>query len=393
MYHPEKSVLEESALLNIYKKFPFEFIRGDGVYLFDANGEKYLDFLSGIAVTGFGHVHPIIKESVENQLGKLWHVSNLFESSVQEKLAEKLAYHSNLNKVFFCNSGTEANEAAIKFARKFGGERTTIISAEGSFHGRTMGSLSASAQVKLWNGFRPLTPGFKYVPFNDIGAIKNSITDDVCAILLEPIQGENGIIVPEQTYLNQVLEICDQYGLLLIVDEVQTGLGRTGKIFAHQWFDIIPDIITSAKGIANGLPLGAVIVSQKVAEVLNPGDHGSTFGGNPVSVSAANAVIDLLTPQMLTQISNLGIELIYELKKISSPLIKEIRGLGLMIGIEFETGVSNSQIVESLLNKKNITYVAGNNTVRLLPPYLINSSHIRQFVIAFKQVIQQIEEN
>ena len=393
LYPQEKSVLEATALLNNYKRFSIDFEYGKGVYLYDKNGNQYLDFLCGIAVTGFGHSHPVIKQSVEKQLNALWHVSNLFESSLQESLADKLIDHSNLSKVFFCNSGTEANEAAIKFARKFGGEMTTIISAEGSFHGRTMGSLSASAQVKLWNGFRPLTPGFKYVPFDDSAAIKNSITEDVCAIMLEPIQGENGIIVPSNNYLKQVAETCDEFGLLLILDEVQTGLGRTGKIFAHQWFDLVPDIITTAKGIANGLPLGAVIVSQRVADVINPGDHGSTFGGNPVSISAANTVVDLLTPKMLSQISDIGIDLMDELLKIKSPIIKEIRGMGLMIGIEFGEQVVNSKIVEALLDKKIITYIAGRNTVRLLPPYLINSSHISQFLIAFKKVIQQFEEN
>ncbi|HEY4756017.1 MAG TPA: aminotransferase class III-fold pyridoxal phosphate-dependent enzyme, partial [Ignavibacteriaceae bacterium] len=282
------------------------------------------------------------------------------------------------------------NEAAIKFARKFGEERTTIISAEGSFHGRTMGSLSASAQVKLWNGFRPLTPGFKYVPFNDVDTISHSITEDVCAIILEPIQGEGGIITPSPEYLKEVEKLCRENNLLLILDEVQTGMGRTGKFFAHQWFDVVPDIITLAKGIANGLPLGATIVSAKVADKIKPGDHGSTFGGNPLSIAAANAVVNLLTPETLTHISNSGKELMNELQKINSPAIKEIRGLGLIIGIEFDEKILNSTVVETLLNKKILTYSAGRNTMRLLPPYIINKNHISQFMLSFSSMINDL---
>lgn len=380
----------DSALLKNYKRFPFEFVNGNGAYLYNRNGEEYLDFLCGIAVTGFGHSHPVIKQAVEEQLASFWHVSNLFESTNQQILAKKLAQLSGLDKVFFSNSGTEANEAAIKFARKFGEEKTTIISAEGSFHGRTMGSLSASGQVKLWNGFRPLTPGFKYVPFNDTNALRHSITDDVCAIMLEPIQGEGGINVPSQEYLNEVAGLCREYDLLFIIDEVQTGMGRTGKFFAHQWFNVLPDIITVAKGIANGLPLGATIVSSKVADKIKPGDHGSTFGGNPLSIAAANTVVDLLTAETLTHISNSGKQLMNELQKINSPFIKEIRGLGLMIGIEFEVKILNSDIVEALLSKKIVTYVAGRNTLRLLPPYIINENHIAQFMLSFTSVINSL---
>jgi acetylornithine/N-succinyldiaminopimelate aminotransferase len=391
LYPQAKPVLEsDSALLKNYKRFPVEFAYGNGTYLYDKNDEEYLDFLSGIAVTGFGHSHPEIKKAVEEQLSLIWHVSNLFESTAQQTLADKLAEVSGLDKVFFSNSGTEANEAAIKFARKFGAYRTTIITAVGSFHGRTMGSLSASAQVKLWNGFRPLTPGFKYVAFNDADALRHSITEDVCAVMLEPIQGEGGIAVPAPDYLKEVEKICKENNLLLIFDEVQTGMGRTGKFFAHQWFDVQPDIITLAKGIANGLPLGATIISPRVAEIIQAGDHGSTFGGNPVSIAAAIAVTNLLTDKTLNHISNLGSMLVNELKKLGSPLIKEVRGLGLMIGIEFTEKVVNSTIVEELLNKKVITYQAGRNTVRLLPPYIINKDQITQFIQTFKSVLNDL---
>jgi predicted acetylornithine/succinylornithine family transaminase len=391
LYLRENTVLEsETALLKNYKRFPVEFTHGDEVFLYDRNGDKYIDFLSGIAVTGFGHNHPTIKRAVNEQIGLLWHTSNLFESTNQQILAEKLAAISGLEKVFFSNSGTEANEAAIKFARKFGGEKTTIISTVGSFHGRTMGSLSASAQVKLWNGFRPLTPGFKYVAFNDAEALLHSITDDVCAVILEPIQGESGIVIPSKEYLKEVEKICKENDLLLIIDEVQTGMGRTGKFFAHQWFDIVPDIITLAKGIANGIPLGATIVSSRVADKIQPGDHGSTFGGNPIAIAAAIEVMNLLTNEMLNKITNSGKLLCSELKKIKSPLIKEIRGLGLMIGIELDDSLSNSKMVEVLLEKKVVTYLAGRNTLRILPPYIINKDHISLFINAFKSVITDL---
>ncbi len=391
MYQQAKPALEsDSALLKIYKRFQVEFTYGNGAYLYDKNGDEYLDFLSGIAVTGFGHSHPVIKQAVEEQLNSLWHVSNLFESTSQQTLADKLAEVSGLEKVFFSNSGTEANEAAIKFARKFGEERTTIITAVGGFHGRTMGSLSASAQVKLWNGFRPLTPGFKYIAFNDIDALRHSITEDICAIMLEPIQGEGGILVPSPNFLKEVEAICKENNLILILDEVQTGMGRTGKFFAHQWFDVQPDIITLAKGIANGLPLGATIISQRVAEKIQAGDHGSTFGGNPVSISAAISVMNLLTDETLNHISESGSFLINELKKINSPLIKEIRGLGLMIGIEFSDTVLNSKIVDALLDKKIVTYQAGRNTVRLLPPYIVTKNQIVQFIQTFKNILNDL---
>ena len=296
----------KSYQVNTYKRNSVEFIKGDGVYLFDKDGNKYLDFLSGIAVTGLGHKNKKLVNAAISQIDNLWHVSNLFTSTPQEELAKKLCDKSGLDKVFFCNSGTEANEAAIKFARKYGMGKSTIISAKGSFHGRTYGSLSASAQEKLWEGFYPLTPGFISVPYNDSEAIKNAIDETTIAVMLEPIQGENGILIPSENYLNEVRKICDEKNILMIVDEIQTGNGRTGKYFAYQHSKIIPDIVTLAKGIANGFPLGAVICSDKVAEAVTPGSHGSTFGGNPVSISVANKVADLVSNEVLENVDKLG---------------------------------------------------------------------------------------
>jgi len=277
-----------SALLQNYARYPVEFVEGKGSKLYDKNGNEYLDFLSGIAVTGFGHQHKEVKDAVNIQLNKLWHVSNLFVSTPQEELAAKLIDSTKMDSVFFCNSGTEANEAAIKFARKWGGNRKTIITTNGGFHGRTMGSLSATGQNNLWNGFAPMLPGFIFVDFNNLEQVKNSIDENTCAIIVEPIQGESGVIVPDDYYLTELRSICDENNLLLILDEIQTGIGRTGKLFAHQYNYIVPDILTSAKGLANGLPLGAAICSKKISDVIIPGDHGSTFGGNPIAVASAN---------------------------------------------------------------------------------------------------------
>ncbi len=372
--------------VNTYNRFPVEFTKGQGVYLFDSDNNKYLDLLSGIAVTGFGHNKKELVEAAKNQVDKLWHVSNLFLSSPQEQLGKKLSEISKLDKVFFCNSGTEANEAAIKFARKWGNGRSTIIAAQGSFHGRTMGSLSASMQEKLWEGFQPLTPGFVSVPYNNTNAIKNKIDNTTVAILIEPIQGESGIIIPDENYLREVRNICNENNLLMIVDEIQTGIGRTGKHFAHQYANITPDIITVAKGIANGIPLGAVICSEKVNAAITPGSHGSTFGGNPIAVSVANKVLDLLTEDVLSQIIAQGNYIKQQLLKENLSGISDIRGKGLMIGIEFNKEIEVKNLALKLLQNKIIVGTAGNNVLRLLPPFIITNEEVDFFIETLKIV-------
>ena len=374
------------ALLKNYSRYEVEFVNGEGAYLFDNKGKKYLDFLSGIAVTGFGHNNPLIVNAVKNQAEKFFHVSNLFQSSPQESLAEKLVIHSGLDNVFFCNSGTEANEAAIKFARKWGMGRSTIITAVGGFHGRTMGSLSASAQYKLWDGFAPLTPGFSYVPFNDTAAIENSIDKGTVAVMLEPIQGESGVNVPSENYLQEVREICSKHNLLFIVDEVQTGMGRTGKMFAYQWENIKPDIITLAKGIANGIPLGAAICTQEVGDCITPGSHGSTFGGNPVALAAANVVIDLLNVECLENIFLLGEKLKKEIYSLDNKKIRTVRGKGLMIGIEFNDSLNAKKVAAELLEAGIVVGTAGENVLRLLPPYIITEEEIALFIKEFSYI-------
>lgn len=370
-------------LLNTYNRHNVNFVKGEGCILYDEQGKKYLDMLCGIAVTGFGHNHPKLVSAAVEQVKSLWHVSNLFESGLQASLAEKLTSRTGLSSVFFCNSGTEANEAAIKFARMYGKNRSNIITTLGGFHGRTMGSLSASGQYKLWDGFHPLTPGFKYVPYNDVDAILHSIDKHTVAIMIEPIQGESGINIPDEDYMTKLREICDEYDLLLIMDEVQTGIGRTGKLFAYQWEHVLPDIVTSAKGIANGLPLGAVICSEKVSEVIKPGMHGSTFGGNPVPVAVANMVVDLLTDNLLEKIQEHGNYIIETINELGIQEIKEVRGKGFIIGIEFEKSVPVKDIVNNLLEDGIVTVIAGGNVLRLLPPFIIAKDEIDRFLTVF----------
>lgn len=379
----------KSALLKNYSRYPVEFVEGKGSNLYDKNGKEYLDFLSGIAVTGFGHQHKEITDATNIQLNKLWHVSNLFEATPQEELATKLTTSTGMDSVFFCNSGTEANEAAIKFARKWGGDRKTIIAANGSFHGRTLGSLSATGQSNLWNGFTPMLPGFTFVDFNNLEQVKDSIDDNTCAIMVEPIQGESGVIVPDDNYLVELRNICDENNLLLILDEIQTGIGRTGKLFAHQYYNLVPDILTSAKGIANGLPLGATICSKRVSDVIKPGDHGSTFGGNPIAVAAANKVLDLLTDIQLDSTKNTG-KLIEELiSDIVSPLIKTVRGKGFMIGIEFKEPIAKL-VAKALLNQGVVVGNSGDTVLRLLPPFIITKHDIHYFVKIFTSVLIKV---
>lgn len=376
------------ALLQNYSRYAVEFVSGDGAYLYDTEGQKYFDFLSGIAVTGFGHNHPEIKKAVEDQINKLWHISNLFESSGQEALAEKLAEKSGLDNVFFCNSGTEANEAAIKFARKWGkGKRSTIITATNGFHGRTYGSMSATGQFKVWDGFQPLTPGFQYVPFGDLQALESSYNDNVVAVMVEPIQGESGILVPPEGYLKGLREFCDKHNMLLIFDEVQTGMGRTGKFFAHQYEEVKPDIITIAKGIANGIPLGATICTKEIGKLMTPGSHGSTFGGNPVAVAAANKVVELLDEKTLSYIGSYGKLIRDAVVSLNLDEIKEVRGKGLLIGIELKEGISAKKIALKLLENKVVIGTSGEKVLRILPPFIITEKEVLNFVMSLEKVL------
>lgn len=382
--------MDKSFHVNTYSRYNIEFVKGNGVYLYDKEGNEYLDLLCGIAVTGLGHNNIELNNIVKQQVDNLWHVSNLFDSSPQEKLAAKLCEISKLDGVFFCNSGTEANEAAIKFARKYGNGKYNIIVANGGFHGRTMGSLSASGQEKLWDGFQPLNSGFKYVPYNDIRSIDKAIDETTIGVMIEPIQGENGIVIPSNTYLNEVRSLCNNLKLLMIVDEIQTGIGRTGKFFSFQHNNIQPDIVTIAKGIANGLPLGAVLVSKKVSDVITPGCHGSTFGGNPLSISSANKVVELVNQKLLANTEEMGLLLKRKIESLNIDAIEEIRCKGLMIGIKFNQYIDVKLLAKLYLNKNIIVGTAGNNVLRLLPPLIIEEKHIDQFVYISKELFKNM---
>ncbi len=384
--------MEKSALLKNYNRFSVEFDHGNGFYLYDKEGKEYIDFYSGIAVTSFGHNHPQIKNAAIDQINKLWHTSNLFTSTLQESLAKKLSEKSGMDYVFFCNSGTEANEAAIKFARKWGAGRYEIISTHGSFHGRSYGALSATGQYKFWKGFEPLLPGFIHVPYGSISAIANAITENTVAVLIETIQGEGGVNVPPEDYLQGLRELCTEKNILLIVDEIQTGIGRTGKFYSYQNANIIPDIVTSAKGLANGIPLGAVLCSKDVASVIKPGDHGSTFGGNPVAVAVANKVVDLLDENTLADIEKLGNTLMNGLHGLHIVSIKNIRGSGLIIGVEFSSNVSAKIVSAKMLENGFVVGTAGDYVLRILPPFIITQNEIAKFLLALKKIISEVSE-
>ncbi len=379
-----------SGLLNTYSRFPVEFERGEGIYLYDTKGKEYTDLLSGIAVNGFGHNHAEIKRAVQQQLDNYWHVSNLYISSAQEKLAQKLAEISGLDYVFFSNTGTESIEAAIKIARKFGKGKYEIISTLGSFHGRTMGGLSATGQPKFWDGFEPLVPGFVHVPYGEVASIENAIGPDTLAVIVETIQGEGGINVSPENYIKELRDVCTKNKILLIIDEVQTGTGRTGKFFSYQHYGIVPDIVATAKGIANGIPLGATICSKEIAGAIKPGSHGSTFGGNPLAVAAANVVVDLLDEKTLKNISAMGKMLMDGLYGLHLDEIIEVRGKGLMIGIELKKEVSHRKVVSEMLKKSFLIGTSGDNVVRLLPPYIITEKEISKFLLEFRNVVTSL---
>ncbi len=364
--------LAHEGLANTYGCLPLAFVRGNGAYLYDAEGNRYLDFFCGLAVTSLGHSHPRVVRAIKEQAEKLTHVSNVFHTEPYARLASRLSKLFGDGRLFFCNSGAEAVETAIKLARRWGhskGGRFEILTTLGSFHGRTIGALSATGQEKYHQGFLPLVPGFRLVPYDDVAALERAVHDETVAIMVEPIQGEGGVVMPREDYLPRLRELCDRKNLLLIVDEVQTGMGRTGKLFGYQHSGIKPDIITLAKALAGGLPMGAMVARSEVASVLTPGTHGSTFGGNPIASAAALAVLDALEHDgVLENAAEVGGYLISRLREIakSCPNVAEVRGLGMIIGIVLKHEAKGP--VDACLKERLLVNGTADNVLRLLPP-------------------------
>lgn len=390
--------LSEKYLIPTYKRFPVVLRKGRGVRVWDINGKEYIDCLAGIAVNVLGHCPRKVVLEVQKQVQRLIHVSNLYYTEPQVKLAKILIENSFADRVFFCNSGTEANEGALKLSRiymknKFGEQRYEFIAAENSFHGRSFGSLSVTGQEKYHHGFEPLLPGVKFVPFNDVEAIEKAITDKTCAVILEPIQAEGGINIPDKNYLKEVREICDKYKILLILDEVQTGIGRTGKLFAYEHFGIEPDIMTLAKGLGGGIPIGAILTKEEIAQTFAPKTHASTFGGNPVACAAAVATLETILEDgylldYCQRISKYFMKKLNGLKEKYPEIIKEIRGMGLLIGIELtDSGVP---IVEKCLEKGLLIGLAGDGSViRFTPPLIIEKDDVDEAVSIFDKALKE----
>lgn len=376
-----------SNLFPTYARWNIEPRKASGLKITSTEGKEYLDFTSGIGVLNLGHCHELVKSAITEQLNKYWHVSNMFQSSLQERTAKMLADASGLSQVFFANSGAEANEAAIKLARKATG-KSKIVTCQQSFHGRTFATMAATGQEKIKTGFGPMLASFEYVPFNDNDAMTAAIDENTAAVMIEIVQGEGGIHVVQQSYLDTIQTKCQEQGALLIIDEIQTGIGRTGKPFAFQHFNIQPDIITSAKGLGNGLPIGAMIGKEALSEFFNPGSHGSTFGGNPVSVSAAEAVLKEIfqsgfLQETVKKAEYLESELAKALKDMEE--VKEIRGLGMMVGIECKQDV---QVFLMELQEEGLLVLSASPKVlRLLPSLTVTESEIDMAINKIKKVL------
>ncbi|WP_273757597.1 aspartate aminotransferase family protein [Bartonella sp. AU55XJBT] len=386
-------------LYECFARRNLHFEQGRGVWLISDKGEHYLDFTSGIAVNALGYAHPKLVNTLKRQAEKLWHVSNLFQSPEQTALATRLCANSFADKVFFCNSGTEALECAFKTARHYyyaSGHpaRTEIITFEGAFHGRTLAALAATGHEKYLEGFGPKAGGFIQIPFCDEIALRNAIHKNTAAILIEPIQGEGGIRTVSHEYLRFLRKICDDNGLLLIFDEVQTGMGRTGKLFAYEWSDVTPDILTLAKGLGGGFPLGACLATDKVAKSMTPGTHGSTFGGNLLGMAVGNSVLDvLLEPNFLNHVQNMGDRLksgLLHILNIYPDIICAVQGMGLMVGIQCV--VPANLVVNALENEYLLSVAANNNVVRLLPPLIIREEEIDESLHRIEKAIAYLSQ-
>jgi acetylornithine aminotransferase/acetylornithine/N-succinyldiaminopimelate aminotransferase len=384
------------VLATTYARFPLALVRGAGARVWDADGVEYLDFVAGIAVTALGHCHPKVTAALQAQAQTLLHVSNLYHIEPQIRLAQLLCEHSFADRCFFCNSGAEANEAAIKLARKYAKDhlstdRYEIICMRDSFHGRTLAAVTATGQEKYHHGFEPLVPGFKHVPFNDLKAVERALDSRTCAVLVEPVQGEGGVRVPDPGYLPGLRRLCDAAGALLILDEVQVGMGRTGTLFAYQQSGIEPDILTLAKALANGVPIGALLAREAVAASFTPGTHAATFGGNPLATAAAVAVVTTLLEERIPEhAARLGKYCLGRLEglKARHPRIREVRGMGLLIGIEIEG--SARDVVQRCMARGLLVLTAGDAVLRMVPPLIITEAEVDRAVAILDQALGDV---
>jgi predicted acetylornithine/succinylornithine family transaminase len=388
--------LSQKYVANTYNRYALVPVRGKGTRLWDAEGREYLDFVSGLAVCNLGHCHPKVVKAIQEQAQKLIHVSNFYYIEPQIRLSALLCEHSFADKVFFCNSGAEANEGAIKLARKYAkdkmeGDRYEIITMERSFHGRTLATLTATGQEKFHKGYAPLVPGFKYVRFNDVEAIRKAIDSKTCAILVEPIQGEGGVNCPSEGYLKALRDICDTHKLLLMFDEVQVGMGRTGKLFAYEHYGVEPDILTLAKSLAGGVPIGALLIKKGIDEGFKPGDHASTFGGNPLATAAGVAALTaILEEKMLVNCQKVGAYFYSKLVRLKEkfPFIQEVRGKGLILGMELK--MEGGAIVLEMMKKGILINCTMGNVLRFLPPLIVTEKEVDQVVNALEDVFKSI---
>jgi len=385
----------DRVIMGTYKRFPLVLVKGSGTRVWDSAGNEYLDLVAGIAVCGLGHSHPAVIEAVRKQVETLTHVSNLYYTEPQARMAQLLVDNSFADRVFFCNSGAEANEAAIKLARKFSHTRSgdgkyELITMRNSFHGRTLAALAATGQERFHQGFEPLPEGFRYVPFGDLSALEEAVNARTCGVLLEPIQGEGGVIIPPADYLAKVRDICNRHRLLMILDEVQTGMGRTGTLFAYENTGIKPDILTLAKALGNGFPVGAMLATQEVAQAFVPGSHASTFGGNPLAMAAAIATVEtILNNGVLENCLEMGGYFLGLLAGLMNRhgIIKAIRGRGLMLAMELT--INGEEIVGRCLKKGLLINCTNGNILRFVPPLIIGAADIDQAVQILDEVISE----
>jgi len=381
-----------SAIMNTYARFPLTLVRGEGTRVRDDQDKEFLDFISGIAVNTLGHAHPKMTAALTEQAGMMLHCSNLFHIPQQQQLAARLAQLSGLDKVFFCNSGAEANEGAIKLVRKYFHDmhspRRTIITATQSFHGRLLSTLTATGQDKVKVGFDPLPPGFVHVPLNDIEALRQTVDAQTAAILLEPLQGEGGVNIADASYLQAVRQLCDEHGLLLVLDEVQTGIGRCGTMFAFEQAGVVPDILTLAKGLGGGVAIGAMLASESVAASFGPGTHGSTFGGNPLACTAALTVLDVIkSDHLLSNVQQRSRQLQQGLCNLAArfPVIRQVRGQGLLIGAELS--VAAAPLIVAARERGLLILMAGPNVLRFLPPLNVSEQEVDEALTIVEAVL------